>query len=1817
MNFCAQISDADAPEIFLAASGMRPHIDDLSPLPTDAKSSRFFSFAPLSANSKVRRDGGGTDVRFHGTSSQGHLTSVLVRGFTPYLYVSLDPLVQLGDEALEQLGGLDGAVRELIRELQAMLLCISAHSEQNSTERSVMCETATCRKVVAAYGDQEAFVGKSRRAFAAGGGGGDGTSATQDDSADSKTVLPIVRWSISDGRPLRGTGPMAGYRGMHATKFLRIDFYAPSFVAKCRDLLQGVHADLGFIERAKRIATTNLFVERQRAKAAQIAAEKQKAEASKRMAPGAGIDRFTQRRRRDEGEDEPMPDMAPLIDADGEDEQNGRDKHGGGAKRDDDAGDGPGALEGVPMVSASDAMDVDQRPSDNHAREEAKKRCKDPLYERLVHELDDEFRRIACAPLVEYEQGLAEGARYLLSDVRYEVYEADIDFVLRVAIDCGFSYEHWVRVDCADPRTRRLEAGERETKCQIELECHYQCLSYDEKDPLQNTLPRHLLASLDCEMRPPPSGKFPDAESDPMLQCVWILNAQQPDASTGAWYRSVSFVLLDTATKGVPMRAGCGERAVLCFKSEAVLFAAMARFVRLLQPQIVSGFNTDGFDLPYIVKRADALGVGAAMRTCWPMTHRSAPISIRPATFESSAASRIDFNDVHAEGVLFLDMLTYFRKSGMRFRTYSLNGIAAQLLGEQKEDVAYHLIGPMQDAGPVEREQLRSYCEKDALLPLLLFRKQKLWPSLVEMARINVCSIDYLLKRGQQIRSKCCIYKAAAQVKPLPLRVYTRTDAERAATAGETFEGANVIEPEIGLFDRPTNTLDWASLYPSIMVTHNLCPSTYVAPGFNVQADPFLMRDPDPLRNLSAEERQRREDEAIYTVESLVSHEPFEERAEPGAARFLRHTVMVGLVVSILQRLLAWRKRVKGEMDAAKNAGDHELAALLDKRQLEIKLLCNSIYGLFGAVTAFIFCQPVSASVTCRGRALLYKMRYISMVDFAQHNVRVVYGDSVTGDTPLVLRINNIVQTRRIDEVAAFERWQPYGDPREGKECYEPTGLFEVWCDGGFTPVRRLIRHECGKTIVRVRTRSGVVDCTTDHSLVRADGTECTPNEARVGDRLLHEPNDSALLDELSLGRYSLPEWTGGLFGRFVSGKSDFLSSPEVKLDFYNAHGERRVPTRVLNANIEALREFWDGFTSEAGAGDVYLQGKELATGLWLIARRLGFSVEIVELPSGDLRLVWNKEEEKREEKEEAKEEDEAERERAERERIESKRIVWEPSVEEPLCLVYDLETESHHFHVGPGNLVVHNTDSIFVHLPDCDSVDAAAELGCQMAAHITKRMRADYTKDAPEYNILKLEFEKTFRIIILFAKKRYAGLKYVKENGEVVPSPGDCLPTVSGLETQRRDVTALIKRELTHVLSIVLDYRYSTRENLVRSREYIWHTMMRPLLTGTIDMADLILTRQLRKTVEDYRGAAGGAAKSLPAHAQLALKLTDRAGGPNQPGAPKSGERLPSVTVRGEPGQKQSERTELPTYVLEHGLELDAQYYIDNHVRNSVLRIFTPICGAIERKSNAVLFNSGVAASSSSKTRAKQAVARDVAEDELAAAEFLFGHKTLYRDPYREGDTRGIDIVPATLALEREEISKRVAKGLKGVVPTVLRKPRYSTRRTIELDTGGGGGNSSATKRSAADGSAAQPAKRSALGAFGVVGARCRGCGKFHQGRAAGFVCEQCAASADKSAIVQDTNAELQRCIVDIEDLRSERHVIETTCHHCMEASHAPQLITCRNDDCPVYWQRTANQLSLREASKRVTTLRGALDAAGLSLGRLTDVDQGTLDLD
>jgi hypothetical protein len=124
-------------------------------------------------------------------------------------------------------------------------------------------------------------------------------------------------------------------------------------------------------------------------------------------------------------------------------------------------------------------------------------------------------------------------------------------------------------------------------------------------------------------------------------------------------------------------------------------------------------------------------------------------------------------------------------------------------------------------------------------------------------------------------------------------------------------------------------------------------------------------------------------------------------------------------------------------------------------------------------------------------------------------DIQVVYGDSVTGDTPLLLKKDGLVYIETIQSIFDIDKKQEYPgfkmfDKTIRLEKEFSTTDYQVWSDIGWIDIKKVIRHRCDKKIYRVLTHTGCIDVTEDHSLITENKEPIKPKDLKVGDSLLH-----------------------------------------------------------------------------------------------------------------------------------------------------------------------------------------------------------------------------------------------------------------------------------------------------------------------------------------------------------------------------------------------------------------------------------------------------------------------------------------------------------------------------------------------------------------------------------------------------------------------------------------------------------------------------------------------------------------------------------------
>lgn len=884
-----------------------------------------------------------------------------------------------------------------------------------------------------------------------------------------------------------------------------------------------------------------------------------------------------------------------------------------------------------------------------------------------------------------------------------------------------------------------------------------------------------------------------------------------------------------------------------------------------------------------------------------------------------------------------------------------------------KDDVSPQDIFRLHREGATGRAIVGKYCLQDCDLVLELYKKLETFNNSMSMA--NVCSVpvSYIFTRGQGIKIESLIFK---QCRERNILIPVLTIPSQSGS-DDTYEGAIVLDPEPGFYSQsPIGVCDFASLYPSTIVSENISHDSLLWVK-DFTADGQLIQ-----HQWGSELYDDCDGYAYTDIEfDIIRPDPEDTRKHPRkiacGRRICRFAQPLDGSKSTLPQITTWllnaRSAKKKEMKAEK---DPERYALLDAEQLAYKLTGNSLYGQLGSSTFKIRLQALAASVTAYGRKqILFAKAAIEQFYgptaqdprcTARAMAKVVYGDSVTGDTPIVLRndTTGALFIKRMDEMCTDDEWHTYHDTKDAIALHGVS----VWTERGFTPIRRIIRHQLhrDKKLFRINTHTGIVDVTEDHSLVLRDGTEAKPHQVSIGTELLH--NDS-LYKEFNniITPCTITENEAFVMGFFVAdGSSDVYDCPSGKkaswainksnlellnqameycpfptkiLDtlessgvyklvpvgnimqiaskyrelFYNSHREKRVPECILTAPLPIIQSFWNGFYAGDGDKDVNgytrfdQKGKEIGAGMYLLARRLGYYVSINERESKErvFRYTMTKKSQRKSAC-----------------AIKKYRELEHPGD----AYVYDLETENHHFGVGPGALIVHNTDSLFVEfnprnpetgerLEGREARVATIEITDEAGALITKAL-------APPHDF---EFDKCFDPLLMFSKKRYAGNMY--EN-----NADDYVHKYMGIALKRRDNAPIVKTIFGGAMKMLLDKR-----DVAGAFHFVKEKCLE-LVEGKVSLGQLTVTKSLRADYAD---------PSRIAHKALADRITER-----DPGnAPAAGDRIGYVYISAKAGQQasklQGDRIETPLFIKEHKLIPDYQHYIEHQLQNPISQAF------------------------------------------------------------------------------------------------------------------------------------------------------------------------------------------------------------------------------------------------------------------------------------
>src|SRR3989344_728936 len=338
--------------------------------------------------------------------------------------------------------------------------------------------------------------------------------------------------------------------------------------------------------------------------------------------------------------------------------------------------------------------------------------------------------------------------------------------------------------------------------------------------------------------------------------------------------------------------------------SEDELIEKFKAHVKDYAPDFLVGYYSDGFDFPQIVDRAKKYKINLEFGN-----DRS---NVNFAGMGKIKSAKIN-------GIVHLDIYKFISKimaGSLNLDSYSLGSVSNALLGENKLQMDLVGINQAWDKGDVK--DICNYNLQDSRLTLRL--AERILPNLIEIVKIvgmnifDVCRVSY----GQLVESY--LIKRAKEFNVLiPNKPSGDVIAVRRV---HTYQGAFVMEPKPGLH-KDLVVLDFMSLYPSIIVSKNISPSSL---NYNTG-----YKSPEVV------------DESGKKINYY-----FDEKED--------------FIPSVIRELIARRQRIR-EM-IKENKGDN----VLEARSYGLKTIANSSYGYYAFFGARWYSKECASSITAFGR---------------------------------------------------------------------------------------------------------------------------------------------------------------------------------------------------------------------------------------------------------------------------------------------------------------------------------------------------------------------------------------------------------------------------------------------------------------------------------------------------------------------------------------------------------------------------------------------------------------------------------------------------------------------------------------------------------------------------------------------------------------------------------------------------------------------------------------------------------------------------------
>jgi DNA polymerase elongation subunit (family B) len=736
----------------------------------------------------------------------------------------------------------------------------------------------------------------------------------------------------------------------------------------------------------------------------------------------------------------------------------------------------------------------------------------------------------------------------------------------------------------------------------------------------------------------------------------------------------------------------------------------------------------------------------------------------------------------------------------------------------------------------------------------------------VEMARICSVPISFLVFRGQGIKLTSFVAKSCLSKNTL------MPDLEKVGDA-DGYEGAIVLPPKCSMYmDNPVACVDYSSLYPSAMISQNFSHDSKVWTK-EYDLDGVLIRTSGECDstgkylydNLPGYHYIDMEFDTFKYIRKSTTSAAIKTKVGKKVCRWAQFPDnKMGILPSILEELLRARKDTRNMIKTEK---DPFMQNILDKRQLGYKVTANSLYGQCGSRTSTFYEKDIAASTTATGRM---------MITYAKRMIEEVYGDRVY-ETAMHGPVRTKAEYIYGDSVAEYtpvyvrvggcfdictisELANKYGNGiwtnSRGKDFCELDGV-ETWTENGWTRLERVIRHELA------------------------------PHKRMI--RILTHTGMVDVTDDHSLIRID---------GSEVSPKDVSVGTELLHHELPKIFNNSSNITTIIASKLTQCVKVADGeynYTFCVDNKDEYLFAAEIYYYIQML-NKYHTSISASDLANTyiiSMSTCVN---------------------------TTNPNAIKQMHDIPYFGYVYDLTTANHHFAAGVGNMIVHNTDSVFFTF-NLENPNTGEKIRGKPALEMTIEIAQDAAELCSKWlkSPMELSYEKTLMPFILLSKKRYVGMLY-----ETDPNKGKL--KYMGLSLKRRDSCDYLKDVYGQILNILMN---TSGENNISDAIQFLDYSLNELAEGRVSMDKLMITKALRSYYKKPEQIG---------HKVLADRIAKR-----DPGnKPKSGDRMRFLFVVNKNLKAlMGDKIETPEFINSCKLQIDYTHYITNQLMKPLQQLF------------------------------------------------------------------------------------------------------------------------------------------------------------------------------------------------------------------------------------------------------------------------------------